>query len=128
MTIKNIYVFGNPDVEIDSLPIKLLPKLREQFPEITFIILDPNEDWDIDKDMVIIDTVVGIEELTVFDNLSHFISAPRVSCHDFDAYSNLMFMKKLGKIDSTTIIGIPPSTLEDAPLNKLYESIKISNF
>ncbi|KKS36768.1 MAG: hypothetical protein UU98_C0021G0005 [Parcubacteria group bacterium GW2011_GWD2_42_14] len=92
---------------MDSLPTRLLPKLRELFPEVTFTILDPNEEWEVEKDMIIIDTVVGIEEVTVFESLEAFSKTPRVTCHDFDAYTNLQFLKKLGTIDSTYIIGIP---------------------
>ncbi len=124
MKYKNIYIFGNPDLEIDSLPIKLLPALRKQFPQITFTTLDPNEEWEVDKDMLIIDTVVGINEITVFDSLSAFMKVPRMTCHDFDAYSNLMFMQKLKKINSTTIIGLPPSIPVDIALKKLSKVIK----
>jgi len=115
-----VFVFGNPDLEIDSLPVKLLPKLREKFPEITFTILDPNEEWDVERDMIIIDTVVGIEEVTVFESLEAFSKTPRVTCHDFDAYTNLQFLKKLGTIDSTYIIGIPVGIPEDRLIPELY--------
>ncbi len=129
MSIKNIYVFGNPDIEIDSLPIKLLPELKKEFPKITFTILDPNEEWNVDKNMIIIDTVVGIKEITVFNDLSSFISAPRMTCHDFDAYSNLMFTIKLKKIDSVKIIGVPINKTKDVLLkeitNILYNWTKI---
>ncbi len=124
MRYKNIYVFGNPDLEIDSLPIKLLPVLRKQFPKITFTILDPNEECDVDKDMLIIDTVVGINEITVFDSLSAFMKVPRMTCHDFDAYSNLMFMQKLKKINSVKIIGVPPTIEKETAKQSLYKIIQ----
>jgi len=120
----SIFVFGNPDLEIDSLPVKMLPGLRKKFPEITFIVLDPNEEWDVPRDMIIIDTVVGIENLTVFDDLHAFINAPRVTCHDFDAYMNLQFLLKLGKITSTHIIGIPAGHPEERVLPELYKTIQ----
>jgi hypothetical protein len=123
MQIKNIYVFGNPDIEIDSLPIKLLPKLRAKFPKITFKVLDPNEEWDVDKNMIIIDTVIGIKDVTVFSDLSSFMKVPRMTCHDFDAYSNLMFMTKLKKINSVKIIGIPVGIKQDILLQKIQKII-----
>ncbi|KKS29791.1 MAG: hypothetical protein UV60_C0004G0038 [Parcubacteria group bacterium GW2011_GWA2_43_11] len=109
---------------MDSLPIRLLPKLRELFPEVTFIVLDPNEEWGVEKDMIIIDTVIGIEKVTVFENLEAFSKTPRVTCHDFDAYTNLQFLKKLDKIDSTYIIGIPVGIPEDRLIPDLTEAIK----
>lgn len=124
--MKNVFVFGNPDLETDSLPVKMLPKLQEAFPYITFTILDPNEEWTVPKHMIIIDTVLGIKEITVFDDLHAFISAPRVTCHDFDAYMNLQFLLKLGKITSTRIIGIPAGQPEDRlekGLHKALESV-----
>ena len=124
MKYKNIYVFGNPDLEIDSLPIKLLPTLRKQFPQTTFTALDPNEEWEVDKDMLIIDTVVGINEITFFDSLSAFMKVPRMTCHDFDAYSNLMFMQKLKKINSVKIIGVPPTFEKETAEQCIYTLIQ----
>jgi len=111
--MKNIIcVFGNPDIEMDSLPIRILPDLRKRFPDIDFVVLDPNEEWKIPEDMIMIDTVVGIKELTVFNDLNHFIEAPRVSVHDFDAFFNLIYLQKLGKLKKIKIFGIPPSMTE----------------
>lgn len=109
-----VFVFGNPDIEIDSLPVRLLPRLKEQFPEWEFVMLDPNEDWNVPKHMVIVDTVVNIDEPRVFVGLEQFMRAPRLTCHDFDAYANLQLLKKLGHIDDTTILGLPPSYNPDA--------------
>lgn len=109
----HIFVFGNPDLLMDSLPIRLIPQLQPLFPDVEFVTLDPNEEWDIPRHMIIIDTVVGITEVTVFTNLDTFIRAPRITCHDFDAYANLLLMKKLGKIDGVTIVGVPAGADEN---------------
>lgn len=153
-----IFVFGSPDLKIDSLPLRILPKLQEHFPNIKFIVKDPNEEWeeiycnsnncdqlyyshqnpsqppfekgrgrrnpslvkrgggrfnkccnqDSNKHLYIIDTVINIKKITVFHDLSVFEKAPRVSMHDFDAYANLLLLKKLGKLPACTIIGVPP--------------------
>ena len=102
-----IFVFGNIDIEMDSLPIRLLPALQKYFPNIDFVVLDPNEEWKIPEEMVMIDTVVGIRELTVFDDLKFFVEAPRVSVHDFDAFFNLIYLQKLGKLKKIKIFGLP---------------------
>jgi hypothetical protein len=102
-----IFIFGNPDLEMDSLPIRLIPALKKSFPDIDFVVLDPNEEWTIPEEMVMIDTVVGIKELTVFDDLKHFTEAPRVSVHDFDAFFNLIYLQKLGKLKKIKIFGLP---------------------
>lgn len=102
-----IYVFGNEDVEMDSLPLKMLPELRQRFPEIEFVIKDPNEEIDFPEEVIILDTAVGISEVTIFDDLKKFAAVPRVSIHDFDALTNLRYLQKLGKIKTVKIIAVP---------------------
>ena len=104
-----VFVFGNADLVADSLPLKLLPKLRKKFPNIDFQVRDPNEEWGDVENITIIDTVIGIENITVFDNLKVFVRAPRMTTHDFDAYTNLLMLEKLGKIKKIKIIGVPPA-------------------
>lgn len=118
-----IFVFGNPDIEVDALPIRLLPALRERMPGHTFVTLDPNEEWDVPRRMLIVDTVVGLEEPRLFEGLEYFMKSPRMTCHDFDAHANLLLLKKLGKIDDTTILGLPPGYDADKAVSWLTESI-----
>ncbi len=102
-----IFVFGNADLKGDSLPLEILPELNKEFPNITFELKDPNEEWDIPNNLIIIDTVVGIKKITVYNDILKFDNAPRVSMHDFDAFANIRLLMKLGKIDKIKIIGIP---------------------
>lgn len=105
-----IYVFGNPLVKEDSVPLGLLPDLKKLFPKVTFIITDPNENFPPknEKDLVILDTVKGIKKPTLF-NLDDFEKTKNtpVSPHDYDLLFHLLLLKKLKKIDSIKIIGIP---------------------
>jgi hypothetical protein len=119
-----LFIFGNLNIAMDALPIKLIPALKKKFPLHTFTVLDPNEEWNVQKNMYIIDTVVGIDEVTLFTDLDVFLDGPKVTCHDYDAYTNLKFLKKLGKIDSTTIIGIPSGHPEDRVLMELCKAIE----
>ncbi|OGZ08012.1 MAG: hypothetical protein A2942_00940 [Candidatus Lloydbacteria bacterium RIFCSPLOWO2_01_FULL_50_20] len=103
-----IHVFGNPDLAMDSLPLRILPQLRERFPDIHFLTLDPNEEWDVPDPFILIDTVVGLPDVHFFQSLDEFGTAPTVSVHDFDALFNLRYLKKLGKLKGVRIIGLPP--------------------
>lgn len=114
-----ICVFGNPDLKEDSLPIRILPRLQEKFPEIEFKHLDPNEDWEIPENLVVIDTVVGINDVLTFSKLEYFSNPPRVSMHDFDALSYLKYLKKLGKIKKIKIIGLPPTIAQEKALKQV---------
>ncbi|MFA6554315.1 MAG: hypothetical protein WCS89_02290 [Candidatus Paceibacterota bacterium] len=120
MKIKTVFIFGNPDLEMDSLPIRLVPRLQKIFPEVSFQIKDPNEEWDIPEEMTIIDTAVGVDEVTIFDDLESFDKTPQLSMHDFDALTNLRYMKKLGRLKKIMIIGVPPDISEE----KAVEEIK----
>lgn len=114
-----IYVFGNEDLPQDALPLKILPELKKLFPEIDFVVKDPNEEWDNIENITIIDTVIGIKDVTVFGSLKNFSRSPRFSLHDFDAYTNLLMLEKLGKIKTIKIIGVPPKISEKEVLKKI---------
>ncbi len=103
-----VFIFGNPDVEEDSVPIRLLPQLQKEFPGIEFVHLDPNEEWgEMPEHFVMIDTAQGVDGAVVFDDLGKLEKTPLTSLHDFDVAANLKWLKKLGKIKKITIIGVP---------------------
>jgi len=114
--ITTVYVFGNPDPPADSLPLKFFPELEKRFPQIRFEIKDPNEEWDALEELTVIDTVAGIKTVTVFDDLAAFAAAPRVTMHDFDAFTNLRYLQKLGKLKKITVIGVPQEISENEAL------------
>lgn len=102
-----IYVFGNPDLPADSLPLKILPELIKRFPQLQFEIKDPNEEWDSPEALTVIDTIQGIKKVSVFNDLTKFAAAPHLTLHDFDALANLLYLQKLGKLKKIKIIGVP---------------------
>ena len=118
---KSVYVLGNPLVNIDSLPIKLLPLLKQYCPQINFKILDPSEELQLEnnQDLILIDSVVGINKVTVFHDLDFFAYSPRVSVHDYDLPINLKLMQKLGKVKKFTIIGVPANGDKQKILNEI---------
>jgi len=123
-----IYVFGNPEIENDSLPLKILPELQKKFPEIKFGIKDPNEEWEIPEELTIIDTVLGIDEIKIFEDLKSFSKSPNISLHDFDVYSNLRYLEKLEHLKKIKIIGIPPIISQEKAveeISKILKSLKL---
>ncbi|MFC1687117.1 hypothetical protein ACFL0L_00875 [Patescibacteria group bacterium] len=117
--MKEVWIFGNPDLPEDALPIKMVPKLKELFPDIQFILRDPLDEWDMPKKLVIIDTVKGINKVTPFTSLEHFQGVPHVTMHDFDLGSHLAFMQKLGKLPEFVIYGVPDTISEEEALSQL---------
>jgi len=125
MAIKTIYIFGNPLLDFDSLPVKLLPELKKKFPEYDFIIADPNENLKPkNKELIIIDTVVGTDKVIVFDNIDKIQNSPRYSMHDFDLGFNLKLLKKIGALEKATIFGVPAKIKKQAALKQLIFLLK----
>ncbi len=121
----NVYVFGNPDLETDSLPLKILPLLQKDFSEIAFKARDPNEDFDLPENSVIIDSVSGLKQPAIFGNLSEFAAPPNLTLHDFDLFSKLKFLQKLGKLPADLkIIGLPPNLETQKALNFVKKCLR----
>lgn len=122
---RKIYIFGNPLLDFDNLPIKLQPKLQAIFPAISFEIIDPNENLHPDNGcLVIIDTVINISEPVMIENIDELELSPRYSMHDLDLAFTLKLLKKIGKLDKAYIIGLPPDCDEAVGLEKTVDFIK----
>lgn len=121
-----IFVFGNPLLKEDSLPLKILPQLQKKFPQIKFISVDPNEDWlGKEKEPAILDVVKGIRKVSLFNSLKNFAEARRkITPHDYDLLMDLKFLKKLGKIKKVKIIGLPEKANLKQLLNQTEKLIK----
>lgn len=118
---QTVYVLGNPLDSHDRLPMKLLPQLRERCPQFYFTLLDPTEEMSVEKNqnLILIDTVFGIDKVTVFKGLSSFSLSPRVTVHDYDLPLSLGLLTKLGKIENVTVIGVPPEGNETGILQEI---------
>ncbi len=103
-----VLVFGNPLVSIDSIPLQILPQLREKFPEIDFVEFDPSENLeDEGRHLLIIDSAEGIRKPSLITDIG-LIHTPKIySMHDYDLGYSLKLLKKLGYIDSVTVFGVP---------------------
>ncbi|OGK21267.1 hypothetical protein A3C23_02025 [Candidatus Roizmanbacteria bacterium RIFCSPHIGHO2_02_FULL_37_13b] len=103
-----ISVFGNSILKSDSLLISLLPQLKTQFPQHQFIHQDPTENLLIPKgEWSIIDVAEGINKVTIFDNLDHFVRTKSLTVHDYDLYLDLKLKQKVGQLPKIKIIAIP---------------------
>jgi Ni,Fe-hydrogenase maturation factor len=118
-----IYILGNPLYEKDSLPLKILPKLKKRFPEMDFQHLDPTENFPEEENLILIDTIVGIDKVRVLtlEDLDKVELSPQCSLHDFDLGFQLKLMKKLGKLKNVKIIGIPADYDEKKAVGEIKE-------
>lgn len=122
--MRTVFVFGNPDLAMDAMPLLILPRLRERFPDAEFVVKDPNEEWDLPEEFIVLDTVVDLASPAVFEDLKAFAASPRVTVHDFDALSNLRLLDKLGKLGVVRIVGLPPDMDEDTAFAAASEALE----
>jgi Ni,Fe-hydrogenase maturation factor len=109
-----IYVFGNPLVSEDSLPLRLLSPLQDKFAQIHFIAVDPNENFPpkSERNLIILDVVKELSDVSLFDysDLANIEKTP-ISPHDYDLLLHLLLLKKMKRINKVRIIGIPPKNV-----------------
>lgn len=105
-----VYVFGNLDFENDTLALKIAKSLEGKIENVKFVFIKPNEDLPFveEESVVILDTIQGIDEVTVITeaDLENLKVEKSVTAHDFDLGFQLKYLKKLGKLKTFTIIGI----------------------
>lgn len=115
--MKKIYVFGNPIVKKDCLPLKLLPELEKRFPDIEFVVADPSETLNPSDDQWwILDSAEGIDDVVVLQDLSQIEIPKRFSAHDYDLSLDLKLLEKLGRLGKLKIIAIPQAMAEKEAL------------
>ena len=125
-TEKNkILVFGNVLLKNDSIPLRLVPKLRESFPKIEFKEFDPNDDLEKEgKTLNIIDSVEGIKKVVLINEIDSLQTQRVFSMHDFDLAHSLKLLKKTGYVDSVNIFGVPMEISEEEALIQIKALIK----
>lgn len=105
---KTIFFAGNKVNGQDDMPLKLLPFLSAKCKKYHFVHFDPTEDIQTSvNEIVIIDTVKGISDVTVFRSLDYFARSPTYSVHDYDLLLHFQLLNKLRKIRHIIIIGVP---------------------
>lgn len=125
--VKTFYVFGNPLVKEDSLPLKLIGKLKKEFPLLEFKEFDTVEDMELEKELNIIDTVKGIKKVELIEDVDKIITDKIYSMHDFDLGYNLKLLKKMKMIDKVRIFGIPMNMKEKEAFEQLCAAISKIN-
>ena len=118
-----VLVFGNLLLGEDSLPLRLIGRLRKKFPNIEFVEFDPTEGLEDEaaKGILAIDAVKGIEkvELITEKEMGLLEMPPSASLHDFDLAWNLKLLGKLKLLKKVRILGVPPEYPEKKALSEL---------
>lgn len=123
----HIYLLGNSSIKEDSFPLKLLPFLSSAFQNISFIPLDPTENFPQESHLIIIDTLANANKILIIKDLAQIQPSPNYSLHDFDLKFQLSLLKKLNLLKDFTIIGIPNNLSQEQALKELKEIIASLN-
>lgn len=118
-----VYIVGNPLVYEDSLPYRILSKLRERLPDVEFVELDTVEEIE-EKNPVIIDTVLDIKDVMVIDDINKIIVSKTCTTHDYDLGIKLKLLSKIGRIKSFKVIGVPVGFDECEAVENIVKYIK----
>jgi hypothetical protein len=106
-----VYVFGNEDAPEDTKAIEAAERLDGTMDGVSFVFVEPNEDLPFagEGSVVILDTVQGIQNVRVIegDRVEDFIPSSRGTVHDFDLSFQLRYLRKIGKLEDVTIVGVP---------------------
>jgi len=122
-----ISVFGNILVEKDAALVRLLPWLKKQFPQHTFIFQDPVEDLQIpQEEWWILDLAEGIDRVVVFSNLDKFVRNKGTSVHDYDLFMELKLQQKLGRLPEILKIIAIPTTMPEKEIKEVLKSYFLS--
>jgi Ni,Fe-hydrogenase maturation factor len=107
----NVYVFGNEYVAEDIRAIEVARELQNTVEGVSFVFVGPNEEVPFADEprVVILDTIQGIQDVALVegDEFDGLLLSPRGSVHDFDLAFQVRYLKKLGKLGTVTVIGIP---------------------
>lgn len=108
VVMKTVFVFGNPLVKEDSIALKTARELGKKIKGIEFREIRALSDLEkIPETLEIIDCAEGIEKITVLEDLKMIEAEKKVSMHDFDLGTELLLMKKIGKIKKVKLVLIP---------------------
>lgn len=122
---QKIYIFGNELLEFDNLPILLIPDLQKAFPEYEFIHQDPNDNLHPEnKELIIIDSVEGINEVRILTDINQIIDSPKFSMHDLDLGFTLKLLKKIDHLNKVTIFCVPMIGDKEEVLTSLIRELK----
>lgn len=106
---RKILVFGNPNVDCDNIALRVAGQLQKNNGHaFDFEIVESPDGLEkYGKNLLIMDSVQGLERVELLHGLNSIRLAPRITTHDFDLAFNLKLLEKTGKIDKISIIAVP---------------------
>jgi hypothetical protein len=96
----------------------ILSQLRNWYPEVGFRKFDVSDELgDADRRIIAIDTVQGLSQVTLLDDISSV--SPGRALEGSGALITLRILLRIGSIDSARVIGIPPGYPVDKSVTEI---------
>jgi len=117
-----VLCFGNEFVEMDRLSIILYRELKGKIPNVNFVLCESlNEilDYLNYESVFILDTVKGIKDVSIINDLKILKERKIYTLHDFDLGLYLKLLNKVKKIKNLRIIGIPTDYDKEEAIEKV---------
>lgn len=103
-----VLVFGNEDVESDSLAMKVADILHIDGVEFIKCASPDNLESHIENGKIIImDVAKNVDKITFLRDANNLRIGNLCSCHDFDVAFHIKLLKELGKLDNVIVIALP---------------------
>ena len=119
--LSEILVFGNPLIKQDSIALIVAKELEGKIKGVTFKeISSISELEQIGDELGCLDVIQEGKKVAIF-GIENIKSGNVFSSHDFDLGFELKLLKKLGKIKSAKIIGIPMNYNKEKAVKEVRE-------
>lgn len=119
--MRNLYVFGNELLSIDSFARKVARFLSDDFNIIPCRDPECILDADKSKEILILDVVKGLREPIVITDVKQLKTGKIVSLHDFDLGFLLDLLEGIDEKRKIRIIGVPQQGDPEETANKVRE-------
>ena len=120
-----VLVFGNPLVEDDSLPLRLIPALQEEFPAVEFDEADPADIDAEEGQVVVIDAAKGIgKDVVLIDDTEKLQHDKIMSAHGLGLAEMLALMKAAGRQIQVKIICVPQGMKQSSALAAVTKMLR----
>lgn len=116
----NVYVFGNPLIDGDSLALDVAKKVELE--DVKFIpCITPDEALLADDDpLVILDVAAGIDEVSITEDVSRMRLRSSNTAHDLDLATMLKLEEAAGRKRRVVLVAVP----QTGNLGKLAKEVK----
>ncbi len=131
---RTVLCFGS-HMKGDDSPFKLCRSLKDAKNDFNFVKCESPIDlmaYADQDELLIMDTVKGIDKVRLFHDVDDFLNVQSVSVHDMDLGTFLKVLDGMGQLKKVSIIGVPFGSKRSDTLSEigsiLSSALRVTNF